>query len=77
MPLDLYAARKLVTPFYDALTRPGDKESRRSSIASPLPISNAAMTPSHCEGENGRRLTTSDTKIRPLNQALSVTSNVG
>jgi hypothetical protein len=26
IPLDLYAARKLVTPFYDALTRPGDKD---------------------------------------------------
>src|ERR1700676_1449155 len=26
MPLDLNAARKLVTPIYDALTRPGDKD---------------------------------------------------
>jgi predicted ester cyclase len=26
MPLDLDAARKLVTPIYDALTRPGDKD---------------------------------------------------
>ena len=26
MPLDLDAARKLLTPFYDALTRPEDKD---------------------------------------------------
>ena len=26
MPLDLDAARKLVTPIYDALTRPGEKD---------------------------------------------------
>jgi hypothetical protein len=29
------------------------------------------------EGENDRRLTTSDTKTRPLNQALSVRSSLG
>jgi transposase-like protein len=29
------------------------------------------------EGENDRRLTTSDTTIRPLNQALSVRSSLG
>ena len=29
------------------------------------------------KGENDRRLTTSDTKIRPLNQALSVRSSLG
>ncbi len=37
MPLDLDAARKLVTPIYDALTRPGDKdvEALIKSVTSP------------------------------------------
>jgi hypothetical protein len=70
IPLDLYAARKLVTPFYDALTRPGDKDVEAL-------INSVTSADFQSCGNDTIPLRTSDTKIRPLNQALSVISSLG